>query len=238
MRRGRILIFLVLIVIIGLAVAVFAVQQFVLRSQQDRSPVFVDIFVAGQNIPQGGDITEAVLSTITIPQENVVAVMFTRDELSVLTTNKVARYPLDQGVVITEFMIVDKSSAVSIAGPQWAALVPPGMTAIGFPSSRLSMAGLRCRGRRPRQCRGVPALRRRRPQLSILTAELDRHLDRYRVSCPTNSRSSRWAWRPAGKATPRVGSNWTPPCSSRITCSRRKNSGPGPAARCCSRTWW
>ncbi len=141
MRRGRILIFLVLIVIIGLAVAVFAVQQFVLRSQEVEQPVFVDVFIAGQNIPQGGDITEAVLSTITIPQENVVAVMFTRDELSLLTTNKVARYPLDQGVVITESMIVDKSGAVSIAGPQWAALVPPGQTAITIPSSRLSMAG-------------------------------------------------------------------------------------------------
>jgi len=141
MRRGRILIFLVLIVIIGLAVAVFAVQQFVLRSQTEDQPVFVEVFIAGQNIPQGGDISEAVLTTITIPQENAVAVMFTRDELALLTTNKVARYPLDQGVVITEPMVVDKSGAVSIAGPQWAALVPPGMTAITIPSSRLSMAG-------------------------------------------------------------------------------------------------
>jgi Flp pilus assembly protein CpaB len=141
MRRGRILIFLVLIVLIGLGVAVFAVQQFVLRSQETDQPVFVDIFVAGQNIPQGGAISEAVLSTITIPQEDVVSVMFTRDELAVLTTNKVARYPLDQGVVITESMVVDKSGAVAIGGPQWAALVPPGMTAVTIPSNRLSMVG-------------------------------------------------------------------------------------------------
>ncbi len=141
MRRGRILIFLILIVVIGLGVAVFAVQQFVLRSQEADQPVFVDIFVAGQNIPQGGTISEAVLSTITIPQENVVEVMFTRDELAKLTTNKIARYPLDQGVVLTESMVVDKSGAVAIGGPQWAALVPPGMTAISIPSTRLNMVG-------------------------------------------------------------------------------------------------
>jgi pilus assembly protein CpaB len=64
--------------------------------------------------------------------------MFTREELSALTTNKVAKYPLDQGVFITESMIADKSAAVSIAGPQWASVIPPGMTAISIPTDRLS----------------------------------------------------------------------------------------------------
>jgi pilus assembly protein CpaB len=140
MRRGRILIFLVLIVLIGLVVAGFAIQQFLLQAQEPDQPVFVDVYIAGQNIPQGGDITEGVLTTISIPQDKVAAVMFTRSELAQLTTNKVARYPLDQGVVITQSMVVDKSGAVAIAGPQWAALVPPGMTAISVPSYRLELA--------------------------------------------------------------------------------------------------
>lgn len=140
MRRGRILIFLVLIVVIGLVVAVFAFQQFILRSQEAEAPAFVDVFIAGQNIPQGADISEGMLSTISLPQDKVAAVMFTRGEIAQLTTNKVARYPLDQGVVITESMVVDKSGAVSIAGPQWAALVPPGMTAVTIPTFRLSLA--------------------------------------------------------------------------------------------------
>ena len=139
MRRGRVLIFVFLIVVIGVIVGVFVLQQ-VLGAKPPEQSSFVDVYVAGQNIPQGGDITESVLTTMSIPQDKVVGVEFTRDELAQLTTNKVARFPLDQGVVITESMIVDKSVAVSIAGPQWAALVPPGMTAISIPSSRLSLA--------------------------------------------------------------------------------------------------
>ena len=142
MRRGRILIFVVLILIIGLVVAAVAIRQFISsRTGQTQQPTNVDVYIVSQSIPQGGDITEAALTTISLPNTSVAAVMFTRDELGVLTTNKVAKFPLDPGVIITEAMISDKSSAVSIAGPQWAALIPAGMTAVSIPVSRLSLAG-------------------------------------------------------------------------------------------------
>ncbi len=140
MRRGRILIFVVLIIVIGLVVAFFAMQQF-LKLRTPQAAANVDIYVAGQNIPQGGAITEAVLTTISIPQDKVISVMFTRDELAQLTTNKIARFPLDQGTVITEAMVVDKSIAVTVEGPQWAALVPPGQTAVSIPATRLGLSG-------------------------------------------------------------------------------------------------
>ncbi len=142
MRRGRTLILVLLIIIIGLIVGFVAIRQFILNSQaQEQQPAFVDVYYAAQNIPQGGPITEDVLLTMSIPQENVVAVMFTRDELSLLTNNKVAKFPLDQGVVITEPMVSDSSAAVPISGPQWASLIPPGMTAMSIPASRLSLSG-------------------------------------------------------------------------------------------------
>ncbi|MHB8776547.1 MAG: CpaB family protein [Anaerolineales bacterium] len=140
MRRGRTLIFVLLIVIIGLAVGFVAIRQFLLAQQSTEQPVYVDVYYAAQNIPQGGNITEAVLGTMRIPQENVVAVMFTRDELPALISNKVARFPLDQGVVITESMVNDASAAVPISGPQWASLIPPGMTAMSVPTSRLAIS--------------------------------------------------------------------------------------------------
>jgi Flp pilus assembly protein CpaB len=142
MRRARVWIFVILILVIGLGLGLFVFLR-LLPSQNtaQRQTNLVEIFVARQNISQGGDITEEVLDTISIPQDKLVTVMFTRDELAQLTTNKVARYPLDQGVVITESMIVNKNESVSIAGPTWAALVPPGMTAISIPTSRLSLAG-------------------------------------------------------------------------------------------------
>lgn len=141
MRRGRILIFVVLILVIGLVVAFVALRQFLSPVTQTPQPTNVDVYVVSQSIPQGGDITPAVLTTISLPQDKVAAVMFTTDEVGTLTNNKVAKYPLDPGVIITESMIIDKSAAVPIAGPQWAALIPPGMTAITIPTTRLALAG-------------------------------------------------------------------------------------------------
>lgn len=137
MRRGRIFIFLALILIIGLAVVALVFRQLVLPVAPTVSPeqsATVQVFIAGQNIPQGERITDDVLSTISIPQESVVSVMFTADQRSELV-NKVARYPLDQGVVITRSMISD--GTVAAGGPEWASQIPQGMTAMSIPTTRL-----------------------------------------------------------------------------------------------------
>ena len=138
MRRGRILIFILLIVVIGLVVAFVALRT-LLQPAATQTPANVQVYVARQNIPQGGKITEDLLTTITLAQDQVTAVEYTTDKKGDLLNNKVAKYPLDQGVVITSSMVVDASQAVTIAGPQWAALIPPGMTAISIPTSRLSL---------------------------------------------------------------------------------------------------
>jgi Flp pilus assembly protein CpaB len=139
MRRGRIFIFLALILIIGLAVVALVFRQFLLPTSpaNNTSPVqsaTVQVFIAGQNIPQGEPITDDVLSTISIPQESVVSVMYTADQRSELV-GKVARYPIDQGVVITRSMVSDGS--IAAGGPEWASQIPQGMTAISIPTSRL-----------------------------------------------------------------------------------------------------
>ncbi len=141
MRRGRILIFVLLIVVVGLVVAFFAIR---LVSQsltpKPQAPQYVKIYFAKQNIPQGGKITADVIDLMQIPQQNLTAVEYTEARQAELLNNKVAKFPLDQGVVITSSMVADASQAVSIAGPQWAALIPPGMTAVSIPTTRLSLA--------------------------------------------------------------------------------------------------
>ena len=141
MRRGRTLILVFLIIIIALAVGFVFVSQILNPPAEEVVPVFAEVYIAAQNIPQGGEITEAVLTTITVPQDKVIAVMYTRDKLGALINNKVAKFPLDQGVVITESMVNDASAAVPISGPQWASLIPPGMTAMSIPTSRLALSG-------------------------------------------------------------------------------------------------
>lgn len=140
MRRARTLILVLLIIIIAVVVGFVLLRQIFTPEVSTDQTVYVDIYFAAQNIPQGGRITEDVLLTLRIPQENVVSVMYTTDELPFLV-DKFAKFPLDQGVVITESMVGDSSAAVSIPGPEWAALIPPGKIAMSVPIDRLGTSG-------------------------------------------------------------------------------------------------
>ena len=102
MRRGRTLIFVLLIVVIGLVVAFVALRQLLTPSSQPVTPANEEVYVAGQNIPQGAKITEDVLTTKTLPQNLVTADMYTTDQKSDLLNNKIASIPLSQGTFITK----------------------------------------------------------------------------------------------------------------------------------------
>ena len=133
MRRGRIFIFLALILIIGLAVVALVYRQFFSAEAPTAEPQTstIQAYIAGQNIPQGEKITEDFLATLDIPQDKVASVMFTtgqKDEL----VGKTAKYPIDQGVVITRPMVSDGELAAG--GPEWAAQIPKGMAAIAIPA--------------------------------------------------------------------------------------------------------
>jgi hypothetical protein len=121
MRRGRILIFLVLIVVIGLALLYFAYTQLGNIAAQPTQAALTEVYFAAQNIPQGTTIKVEMLGTFSIPPENVAEVMFTKGEEGALV-GQTARLTLDQGVVITSSMV--GAGPVEIAGPSWAAKIP------------------------------------------------------------------------------------------------------------------
>jgi pilus assembly protein CpaB len=129
-----------LIIIIAAVVAFVAYRQYAASQAVPVQPLSVDVYIAGQPIPQGGTITADLLTTIKIAPENVVEVMYTLDEQSLLV-GKAAKFPLDQGVVITSSMVGDSSSSIPISGPSWASLIPPGMTAMSIPADRFSLLG-------------------------------------------------------------------------------------------------
>jgi pilus assembly protein CpaB len=140
MRQGRTLIFVVLAIVILAAVGFVL---FFLMTKQPEPTVpqltMAEVYIAKQPIPQGVTITEDVLTTMKIPPENVMVVMFEVNEKSAIL-GKIAKQTIDQGVQITESMVIDSSSAVPITGPKWATSIPPGMTAMSIPASRLSLA--------------------------------------------------------------------------------------------------
>jgi pilus assembly protein CpaB len=140
MRRGRTLILVLLIIIIGLVVAFVALRQLLSPPDTAEQPLFVEVYYAGQNITQGTRITADMLETLSLPQDRVLETMFTRDEAPFLV-DRIAKIDMDQGMLITEAMVTDSATSVDIEGPSWASIIPPGMTAIAIPIDRLSTSG-------------------------------------------------------------------------------------------------
>jgi Flp pilus assembly protein CpaB len=140
MRRGLTLVFVFLIIIIAGVVGFVAYTQYFAKPAPVEPPPSVEVYIAGQPIPQGGTITADMLATIKISPENVVDVMYILEEQPMLV-GKTAKFPLDQGVVLTQAMVGDSSSSVTIPGPSWAALIPSGMTAISIPTNRFALSG-------------------------------------------------------------------------------------------------
>jgi hypothetical protein len=139
MRRGRILIFLVLIVVVGLGLLFLAWTQFGgTVAPQPTQAVFTEVFYAAQNIPQGTTITLEMLGKFSIPPENVAEVMYTAGEENALV-GQTARFSLDQGTLITSSMV--GTGPVEIAGPAWAVQIPSGMVAATIPTNRLALVG-------------------------------------------------------------------------------------------------
>lgn len=140
MRRGRILIFLVLIVVVGLGLLALAWTQFgnFDVTPQATSAVLTEVFYAAQNIPQGTEITVEMLGKFSIPPENVAEVMFTASEQDALV-GQTARFSLEQGTLITSSMV--GTGPVEISGPTWAVQIPAGMVAATIPTNRLALVG-------------------------------------------------------------------------------------------------
>jgi len=138
MRRGRILIFLILIVVVG--IGVLAVGLGLFNTGGAVAPTEVasaQVYFAAQNIPQGTTIKPEMLGTFSIPQGNVAEVMFTVGEEANLV-GQTARFTLDQGTLITSTMV--GAAPGELPGPAWAVQVPPGMVAVAIPTNRLETA--------------------------------------------------------------------------------------------------
>ena len=142
MKRGRIFLFLALIVII--AVAAGGGYLWLNRTPPTTQPsttqaapptTYVEIVTAGQNIPPGTPITEAMLSSIQIPDSALVQGLYTNKADVV---NTYAKYMISQGVPITDSMVTLTPGNLSLLGSTWSPFIPQGLTAVAIPITRLS----------------------------------------------------------------------------------------------------
>ena len=140
MKRGRIFIYLGLIIII--AVAAGGVYLWLHRTPAttqppvtQATPQFVEIVTAGQNITPGTPITEAMLSSRQIPDAELVQGLFTNKADVV---NMYAKYTITQGVPITDSMVSLTPGNVILTNSTWAPLIPQGLTAVAIPITEFS----------------------------------------------------------------------------------------------------
>ncbi|MGZ6347722.1 MAG: SAF domain-containing protein, partial [Anaerolineales bacterium] len=140
MKRGRIFIYLALIIIIGVAAG--GVYLWMHRTPANPTPTAtqstvppnsIGIITAGQNIPPGTLITEAMLSSIQISQADLVQGEFVNKADLV---NMYAKFALTQGVVITDTM-VSSTPGANLPGSSWAPVIPQGLTAVAVPMQGL-----------------------------------------------------------------------------------------------------
>ena len=139
MRRGRILLLLVLIVVIGLVVLYLVFNQLGTAAgpTAPAEAASTQVYYAAQNIPQGTVITEEMLGTFSLPPENVAEVMLEVGE-EVNLVGQYARFDLDQGTLLTTSMVGNDPGA--LPGPAWAVQIPSGKVAVAIPTNRLATA--------------------------------------------------------------------------------------------------
>ena len=139
MKRGRTILLLLLILVIGAAAALLYLNRRGGGTATQATPTplvrYLDVIVAGQAIPRASIIKEDSIGTIQIPEDKIVEGMIT-DSTEVI--GKLAKYPLEQGVPITRAMLADSVLQIAQGGSEAARLIPPGMTAISIPITRLS----------------------------------------------------------------------------------------------------
>jgi pilus assembly protein CpaB len=142
MRRGRVFLYLSLILILLIAGGYLLYQNFLRPTTvttdapaEVAAPERVDIVVITQRAPRGTVLDETVLGLIPIPRDYLIAGMFT-DIAEVV--GRQAKFDLDSGIPLTVNMLVDSAAQLSDAGSVASLSIPEGMVAKAIPINRLS----------------------------------------------------------------------------------------------------
>jgi Flp pilus assembly protein CpaB len=140
MRRGRVFLYLSLILIL-LVAGGYLLYTRLLQPAPANAPAEVavpdrvDIVVITQNAPRGTVLDETVLGLIPLPRDLLISGMFT-DLAQVV--GRQAKFDLDSGIPLTANMLVDTAAQLSTAGSVASLSIPEGMVAKSIPINRLA----------------------------------------------------------------------------------------------------
>jgi len=142
MRRGRVFLYLSLILVLLVAGGYLLYSNFLKPSGGPSDvpaeavvPDRVDIVVITQKAPRGTVLDETILGLIPLPRDLVIGSMFT-DLAQVV--GRQAKFDLDSGIPLTVNMLVDTAAQLSDAGSVASLSIPEGMVAKSIPINRLA----------------------------------------------------------------------------------------------------
>lgn len=141
MRRGRVVLYLVLIVILLGVGGFVGYQRYFSGGKSDAAteeaavPTTINVVVITQKTPLGTVLDETVLGTVPIAQDLFIEGMFT-DMAEVVGYQ--ARFDLDSGIPLTVNMLADSAEQLSSQGSLNALSIPKGKVAMTIPINRLS----------------------------------------------------------------------------------------------------
>jgi pilus assembly protein CpaB len=141
MRRGRVFLYLSLILILLVVGGYLLYQNFFRPTVTTDVPIEVEIpdrvniVVITQKAPRGTILDETVLGLISLPRDLLIDGMFT--DLA-MVVGRQAKFDLDSGIPITRNMLVDSADQLSAAGSVASLSIPEGMVAKTIPINRLA----------------------------------------------------------------------------------------------------
>ncbi len=142
MRRGRLLILVAIILLLGVAAVFLLLQKIRLpgagpsAAQGTALPVDrVNVVIAAQDIARGSKIPDNGVIMSPFPADAVVETMMTDKNLVI---GRIARMDIPRGVPVTSNMLTEKPGDLVGTGSNAAMAIPPGFTAIAIPMNRLS----------------------------------------------------------------------------------------------------
>jgi Flp pilus assembly protein CpaB len=144
MRRGRIFLYLLLILVIGVVLVAVVFQQ-LLKSEPPMEGVIdpvptqvvdlVDVVFITQKVSRGQVLNEAVVGLVPYQREYFIEGMVTSAQEAL---NQRARYDLEPGTPLYRNMLADTAEDTGQTGSDAALLIPRGMVSVSIPISRLS----------------------------------------------------------------------------------------------------
>ncbi len=143
MRRGRIFIFLALIIILGLGALFVLYQQFLSKpgeivvGEPAQPEPITRIAVITQFASKGTILDESIVNLIPWQQDSVAIGMYPEERLTEVLGRQI-KYDLQAGTPVLETMLVGAGEQLPMSGSSWAMNIPMGMVAVSIPIDRLS----------------------------------------------------------------------------------------------------